>query len=91
MHDIWLGSALLWVFIFIHGIAISTFVNAFGIGPLCLLYFVFQVWGFLYVSGYLVETRGRLRRDVYEDFRKGIFPNPIRYLRERISGSNKHH
>ena len=90
MHDIWLGSALLWVFIFIHGISVSTFVDSLGIGPLCLIYFAFQVWGFLYISGYLVETQGRNRRDVYEDFRKGFFPNPLRYLKDRISGSKKH-
>jgi hypothetical protein len=36
-----------------------------------------------------VETQGRNRRDVYEDFRKGIFPNPIRYLREKIKNTQK--
>ncbi len=86
LHDIFYPSVLLWVFIFIHGISVGTFINALGIGPLCLVYCVFQVWGFLYISGYQVETQGRARRDVYEDFRKGIFPNPLRYLRAKAAG-----
>lgn len=90
LHDIWLGSALLWVFIFIHGISVGTFVETLGVGPLCLIYFFFQLVGFLYISGYLVETQGRLRKIVYEDFRKGIFPNPIRYLREKVREHSQH-
>jgi hypothetical protein len=31
-----------------------------------------------------VETQGRNRGDVYADFRKGILPNPIRYLQEKL-------
>ena len=86
LHDIWLGSVLLWFFIFIHGISVGTFVDSLGIGPLCFIYFLFQVWGFLYISGYLVQTQGRSRQSVYGDFRKGIFPNPIRQIRKRLSG-----
>jgi len=88
LHDIWLGSTLLWVFIFIHGISVGTFVDSLGIGPLCFIYFLFQVWGFLYISGYLVETQGRSRQAVYEDFRKGAFPNPIRYIREKLGSKH---
>jgi hypothetical protein len=84
LHDIFYPSVFLWVFIFIHNISIGTFVSAFGVGPLCLVYCAFQIWGFLYISGYLVETQGRSRKDVYADFRKGIFPNPVRYLQEKI-------
>lgn len=84
LHDIFYPSALLWIFIFVNNIAVGTFINALGIGPLCLIYCIFQIWGFLYISGYLVETQGRARRDVYDDFRKGIFPNPIRYLRQKM-------
>lgn len=54
MHDIWFPSMLLWIFIFIHGVSIGAFVEALGIGPLCLIYFIFQIWGLLYISGYLV-------------------------------------
>ena len=89
LHDIFYPSVLLWVFIFVNGISVGAFVDALGIGPLCLIYCAFQIWGFLYISGYLVETQGRARRDVYADFRKGIFPNPLRYLREKIN--NKPH
>lgn len=93
LHDIFYPSVLLWVFIFVHGISVGSFIQAIGVGPLCLIYCAFQVWGFLYISGYLVETQGRGRRDVYEDFRKGIFPNPIRYLREKLNNNAKqqHH
>lgn len=89
LHDIFYPSVLLWVFIFIHGISVGTFIQAIGVGPLCLFYCALQIWGFLYISGYLVETQGRSRRDVYEDFRKGIFPNPIRYLREKLNNTAK--
>ena len=81
MHDIWFPSMLLWIFIFIHGVSIGAFVDTLGIGPLCFIYFLFQIWGLLFISGYLVETSGRSRQEVYADFRKGIFPNPVRYLR----------
>jgi hypothetical protein len=89
LHDIFYPSVLLWVFIFINSISVGTFISILGIGPLCLIYALFQIWGFLYISGYLVETQGRNRRDVYEDFRKGLFPNPIRYLREKLKDTQK--
>jgi len=63
---------------------VTAFISTLGAGILCLIYCAFQIWGFLYISGYLVETQGRLRRDVYFDFRKGIFPNPLRYLQEKL-------
>lgn len=56
-----------------------------GIGPLCLIYGILQIGGYLYISSYQVETKGRLRRDVYDDFRKGTFPNPLRFF-TRASG-----
>lgn len=86
MHDIWLPSLILWIFIFIHGVSIGTFVDTLGIGPLAFLYFLAQIIGLLYISGYLVETSGRSRQDVYADFRKGIFPSPVRYLQEKLKG-----
>jgi MFS family permease len=89
LHDIFYPSVFLWIFIFVNSISVGTFVDALGIGPLCLIYCGFQIWGFLYISGYLVETQGRNRRDVYADFRKGIFPNPIRYLHERIRNNKQ--
>jgi hypothetical protein len=89
LHDIFLPSVLLWVFIFINTISVGEFIEAIGMGPLCLIYCLFQIWGFLYISGYLVETQGRARKDVYEDFRKGLFPNPIRYIKEKIRKSGK--
>lgn len=61
MHDIWLPSVILWVFIFIHGIAISTFVETLGIGSLSFIYFILQIVGLLYVSGYLIEPSGKTR------------------------------
>ena len=80
LHDIFYPSVLLWVFIFLNGICVGTFISALGVGVLSLIYCLFQVVGFLYISGYLVETQGRSRQSVYEDFRKGIFPNPLNYL-----------
>jgi hypothetical protein len=50
---------------------------------------VFQILGYLYISGYLVETQGRARKDVYEDFRIGNFPNPLSYLREKAKKLGK--
>jgi hypothetical protein len=95
LHDIFYPSVLLWVFIFIHSISVPAFLSSLGAGALCLIYCAFQIWGFLYISGYLVETQGRNRRDVYLDFRKGIFPNPLRYLQEKVrsagvSGEREH-
>ena len=71
LHDIFYPSILLWVFIFINSISVGTFIKALGVGPLCLIYCIFQIWGFLYISGYQVETQGRNRRDEYADFRLG--------------------
>lgn len=84
LHDIFYPSIFLWVFIFINSISVGTFLGAIGVGPLCLIYCAFQIWGFFYISGYLVETQGRRRQDVYADFRNGVFPNPIRYAKERL-------
>lgn len=84
LHDIYYPSLLLWLFIFINTVAVGTFVNALGIGPLCLFYCIVQIFGFLYISGYQVETQGRSRRDVYADFRRGSFPNPVRYLQKKL-------
>jgi len=67
----------------LNGICVGTFINAIGVGALSLIYCAIQIAGFLYISGYLVETQGRSRQDVYADFRKGIFPNPLNYLRNR--------
>jgi hypothetical protein len=47
------------------GLVTGPFISAIGVGPLCFIYFLFQVFGFLYISGYLVETQGRSRQDVY--------------------------
>lgn len=89
LHDIFYPSILLWVFIFINSISVGTFIKALGVGPLCLIYCIFQIWGFLYISGYQVETQGRNRRDVYADFRLGKFPNPIRYLKEKLANESR--
>ena len=86
MHDIWLPSVILWIFIFLYGVSIPTFVELLGIGPLCFVYFIIQIFGLLYISGYLIETCGKSRSELYQEFRKGIFPNPIRYLKNRLSG-----
>jgi len=89
MHDIWLPSVILWVFIFIHGIAIPTFVETLGIGALSFIYFILQIISLLYISGYLIEPSGKTRAEYYEEFRKGMFPNPVRYLKNRLSGGKK--
>ena len=65
MHDIWLPSLILWVSIFIHGIAVSTFVTVMGVGSLCLMYFVLQIFGLLFVAGYLIEPSGKSRSQYY--------------------------
>lgn len=70
LHDIFYPSILLWVFIFVNTISVGTFIESIGVGALCLIYCLIQIFGYLYISGYQVETQGRLRRDVYEDFRK---------------------
>jgi len=80
---------LLWIFIFLNGICVGSFIGAIGIGLLSLIYCAIQVIGFLYISGYLVETQGRSRQAVYEDFRKGIFPNPLGYLRQNLEINNQ--
>jgi len=85
LHDIFYPALLLWFFIFMHMISIASFIEMLGIGPLCLIYGILQIGGYLYISSYQVETKGRLRRDVYDDFRKGTFPNPLRFF-TRASG-----
>lgn len=66
MHDIWLPSVILWIFIFIHGIAIPTFVDTLGIGALSFIYFCIQILALLYISGYLIEPSGKTRAEYYE-------------------------
>jgi hypothetical protein len=89
LHDIWLPSVILWISIFLHSILIPNFVDTFGIGILSVIYFICQILGFIYISAYLIETTGKSRSELYAEFRKGIFPNPIRYLRDRLSGQEK--
>jgi hypothetical protein len=49
LHDIFYPALLLWSFIFVHMITIAGVIEMLGIGPLCLLYGVLQIGGYLYV------------------------------------------
>jgi hypothetical protein len=86
LQDIWLPATILWISFFLHDIVINNFVHIIGVGPLCFVFFLCQIFALIYFSGYLVETTGKSRSELYAEFRKGIFPNPIRYLRDRLSG-----
>lgn len=83
LHDIFYPSVLLWVFIFLNGLVVGPFISSIGIGPLCFIYFLIQIVGFIYISGYLIETQGRSRIDVYADFRNSAYPSPIDWIRQK--------
>ena len=79
MHDITYPSIFFWIFIF--GFGLLNKVLLIGYGPAHVFFFLGGVsfLGLLYIGFYLVETQGKSRVQVYQEFRKQCFPLPLKW------------
>lgn len=79
MHDITYPSIFFWIFIFAFGIINKIILQAYG--PAKVFFFLAAVSfvGLLYIGFYLVETQGKSRQQVYQEFRNQCFPLPFKW------------
>lgn len=78
INDIFYPALMQWILITLNFIVVGPIIELIGLGPLCLVYFVIQLFTYLFLETYHVETQGKLRRDVFQEYRSGKYPHHIR-------------
>lgn len=79
MHDITYPSIFFWIFIFIFGILNKIILQSYGPARVFFFLAIVSLLGLLYIGFYLVETQGKSRQQVYEEFRNQCFPLPFKW------------
>lgn len=79
MHDITYPSIIFWIFIFSFGIINDVLLIVYGAAFMFFLFAALTLVGIVYLAASLVETQGKSRQQVYQEFREMCFPLPMKW------------